>query len=453
MDNSALPGTKVPLLKKWLAECKMHRSLGVPEQEVAEEEQPPQVVDEEEEEEGHDGEEEEEEDPNGVPVNAAAAETDETPALEPEEDLKTKLTRKTPKPAALPQPPKKGSKQRLAPERPLRDMGFSPDLETVLRQRTKRAAELECPEANIDLLVRYLVTSHTATYLPFAPAGTAALDMYTKPNAIVCHWCTEPFDNVGYPMCRRVRSDPGQYVAKAFVVQGLYCSPACALAHAFEKFGNYTHTRLMLAKVYGVRYVHTRDDGKRVPLELRPAPHPLSLQKFGGPLSTEAFRATGKLGIPTRLSDFPMIPHQVGVEEIERVETCYLQVADSAVVKALREDDQFMFINTTKNRLTARNNDQNNDGPGPGPKKGPPRKRKRATASSRAWSSASTPAVAATAKRDASHPSVRSLLEASTKSLSLERVQVDSVIHRSSRKPNLLNFMKKVQRDEPMPPK
>jgi hypothetical protein len=71
-----------------------------------------------------------------------------------------------------------------------------------------------------------------------------------------------------------------------------------------------------MQKVYGIPFVH----------DVRPAPDPACLVKFGGYYTTEQFRSTGMSGIRTTTALLPFLPFSAGITEIESVDITISEV-------------------------------------------------------------------------------------------------------------------------------
>lgn len=96
-------------------------------------------------------------------------------------------------------------------------------------------------------------------------------------NASHCWWCTYPFDTL--PVCAPVNYDT---LKDVFHVHGVFCSFECAKTYLVDRKSSYVDTSL-------VTLLNKRLTGKLS--RIRCAPSRLSLQRFGGHMTIDEFRA------------------------------------------------------------------------------------------------------------------------------------------------------------------
>jgi hypothetical protein len=141
---------------------------------------------------------------------------------------------------------------------------------------------------------------------------------YSQSTDLCCLWCTEPINGVPFPLpvrywCNRLNREDW-----VFHVSGQYCNFACVLAASRARTGNRSDqlTRSLMQKVYGIPFIR----------DVRPAPDPACLVKFGGKYTTEQFRATGMTGIRTQIAMLPFLPFSAGITEIESIDITISEV-------------------------------------------------------------------------------------------------------------------------------
>jgi hypothetical protein len=132
----------------------------------------------------------------------------------------------------------------------------------------------------------------------------------------VCHWCTYPATALSsYGL-------PGG---------ALYCNPECAAAHIFEgRIGGHLTRYAQLCQTVGIRN------------QLKLAPPREALQKYGGTLTIDEYRAKSKdYKIDVKVYEHPIVPVQKKVvEEVEVDYTKkvhrYIPINDSRVDDAVK---------------------------------------------------------------------------------------------------------------------
>lgn len=204
---------------------------------------------------------------------------------------------------------------------PVEPIGFLNGLEAELEAREARYRSLGIKRE--EAYVRKGVVVRSNRFIPVSAAYSD--DFYEHPTDRACLWCTEGFETLPVPL-------PVRYCANTdvYMVTGQYCSPSCALA-AVESTGTVYHRDNIRPIVHSM---FRRMYGLRGSLEIIAAPPREALAKFGGRMSVEQFRATGGLGILTRLVTPPMYPFSAGVEEVERVKTVVVERMDNDEVHA-----------------------------------------------------------------------------------------------------------------------
>lgn len=118
-----------------------------------------------------------------------------------------------------------------------------------------------------------------STYRLSRLCGQGVTTPWPETTDICCWHCTEPFPNQPVGIPTSLENDG------TVLCQGNFCSYACALAHTFADGASHREYRTKQLLTMVAREMHGEDD-------VRPAPPRLVLQKFGGPLSIEAFRST-----------------------------------------------------------------------------------------------------------------------------------------------------------------
>jgi hypothetical protein len=149
---------------------------------------------------------------------------------------------------------------------------------------TAPAATL-APALALALALAPAVTAHPASmrkeYGPTTLLIQYAASKQTKEipseSSLACFWCCEHFS--GRPCVI-----PMRVIEETWNVYGNFCAPQCAMAYLLSEILD-THTRweriALLNRLYG-----SQCNGR-----VYPAPSRESLQRFGGPISTEEYRA------------------------------------------------------------------------------------------------------------------------------------------------------------------
>lgn len=218
--------------------------------------------------------------------------------------------------SVVPDPIKRPRREHFACTAMAETVGFEPD------SFDARIAKSTAREFDIKRVVHTLKTR----FSPFSSGSTGPRSLfhtntglfYSQPTELCCLWCTEPINAVPYPLpvrywCNRFNKDDW-----IFHVSGQFCNFACVLAASRARIGNRSDqlTRTLMQKVYGIPFVH----------DVRPAPDPACLVKFGGLYTTEQFRATGMAGIRTTTALLPFLPFSAGITEIESVDISISEV-------------------------------------------------------------------------------------------------------------------------------
>jgi hypothetical protein len=155
-------------------------------------------------------------------------------------------------------------------------------------------------------------------YFPFNVKANHDLKLfYTTPTSLCCMWCTEQINRIPIPMPMSF-SKP----LNAFYVFGQYCSCQCMIAKA-DTEGKRPMARHMLGTAYGVPYA----------TPINPAPSPYVMQKYGGSMTNEQYRATFlSAKLKTSLIRLPFVPFAAGIEEIEKIKTVIYEYGDESKV-------------------------------------------------------------------------------------------------------------------------
>ena len=386
-------------------------------------------------------------------------------------------------------------------------VGFEPSLAAVMKKREEKAL-LDPPNStDRKVIMRRLVHIKYNRFLPFMDTnnpllaqalgqkGVDGMKLYTQETQLACHWCTEPVNGVPFPVARKLveakrpweriwskLKSEGQYAPPKwwFEVSGVYCNPSCALSAAKDQsHALLTCTRRMFSKVYGIG---TRVPGTNKIREIKFAPRKELLQKFGGSLSIEAFRASCTPSSDTTLTlvNPPLVPLSMGMQEVEDIHTTFAQVLDQSTIdKILKEGLSYEGHSRTFNqgKTPARRRGQgrgrrgNNNNRGGGKA---PNRRNRNNNNNRNKNNRQSSAVpVATGETsgvrvtggsgvlgegsqqqqstgaDGNNPgdsNIRSILEESNKRLRLQQRQIDGLAAANSKKSNqsnLMRFMKK----------
>lgn len=193
-------------------------------------------------------------------------------------------------------------------------LGFT-DIDAELRDRVERD-----PKEKFQI-ERRVHTSKTR-FIPFA-RGRDPYEFYSTETHLCCMWCTEPICGIPIPLPMKW-SD----VLKTFSVFGQYCSFNCMLAGATQQGVSPSLARFMMSRVYGISMRE----------EVQAASSPFVLQKFGGVMTIEAFRATHRLGIKHKELSHPLTPYNAGIEEVEKMVIVVREDCEGGeVVKRLRQ--------------------------------------------------------------------------------------------------------------------
>jgi hypothetical protein len=91
--------------------------------------------------------------------------------------------------------------------------------------------------------------------------------------------------------------------------------------------------------------------GETIPLGFKGAPPRKLLQKFGGPMTIEEFRATGALDINTTEMQLPFLPHTSGIEEIEHQK---VTISDEYNKDGDKNIEEFVLSNMSLRHLQMR---------------------------------------------------------------------------------------------------
>jgi hypothetical protein len=200
-------------------------------------------------------------------------------------------------------------------------VGFSKNEKIDVETMEKRIMESKKNELKIDRNISLLRTR----YIPFGNKEfyKRTSSFYSKPTKLCCCWCTEPFKGNPIPLPIRYKENPADRSDYVFHVTSQYCSPHCMLAQLKKNRSCIDIGRLLLKKVYGLNFV----------IDIKPAPDPRSLKKFGGYYTIDEFRATGGSGIKTSTIKPPLLPMSIGLTEIESTETIISEVGGKELAR------------------------------------------------------------------------------------------------------------------------
>lgn len=355
-------------------------------------------------------------------------------------------------------------------EFPMEDVGYVPDLITILHNRVERAKNpvygQQYHEKNI--IMKHIVVSKHHRFLPltrtmeYSNQGVKVKkrtlqertsEFYLTETKSCCYWCTEPINDLPLPMAHAYREVKNKWW---FDVSGQYCTPACSLAHVTSKKIKLSTTIFMFSKVYNFKSKCPETGKLR---KMIPAPPPYLLKKFGGYMTIEEFRATGRLGIMAQFIQLPFLPMSIGIEEIERVTTTFKEELDDKKLKHIIEHGkQFNLkrplVYTTENSMpTTRKRSfahmSHRKTSHKQKKVNKPRKRK--TSKNNINKSGGTSSYSTTKDqqddnyiqegRFASLPTIEEQLQYSSERLRLERKELKSLTQRKKQNMNLLKFM------------
>lgn len=185
-------------------------------------------------------------------------------------------------------------------------IGFE-DLDAVLQSRLDR-------DPSEKFQVERVVNTTKTRYIPFGygSGNNDTRTFYLEPTDLCCMWCTEPIGGLPVPLPMKWSES-----LKTFEVFGQFCSFNCMLSGAKQRGVKQSLARFLMSRVYNISMRE----------RIEPAMSPFALQKFGGLLTTEAFRATSRLGIRHKELAQPLVPYNAGIEEVEKMvlvvrETC-----------------------------------------------------------------------------------------------------------------------------------
>lgn len=177
------------------------------------------------------------------------------------------------------------------------------------------AREAEYRESNVQRVsttIRTKIANKCVHFLPFdqkmLSVGPAVFySSLCMDNDSCCMWCTGSLGGlVPLPVCRKYEDH-----TRSFYVTGQFCTPHCMLAYATKNNMVY-NSRFMLAVVYQLSYK----------VEVKNAPSPFLLKKFGGTMTIDTFRAScATVKLDYTLVERPMVPFYSGVQETERTVT------------------------------------------------------------------------------------------------------------------------------------
>lgn len=181
-----------------------------------------------------------------------------------------------------------------------------------LDKREKRADECK--------IKREVGVRETRFYPFYVGACSNTQEFYSKRTDLACMWCTEPFDCVPIAKPHSYSNSKG-----AFYVGGQFCSFQCLLADAKVR-GKRPLACHMMKSVYGVSFGEI--------MQIRDAPSPFLLEKFGGVMSIKAYRGTCKLKkSKIKMLALPFIPFYAGMEEVTSMKTTIYEYGNEERVR------------------------------------------------------------------------------------------------------------------------
>lgn len=171
--------------------------------------------------------------------------------------------------------------------------------------------EIEPYECRIDRTAWF---SNTRFYPYFLQANADHEKFYTTPTTLCCVWCTEPCNTIPVPVPHRYSS-----ATNMFHVSGQFCSFECMLAEARDR-NKLPMAYHLMTRAYGIKDARTT---------YKPAPSRLVLQKFGGCMTYQAFRATSKrTDLVLDEMSMPFVPFTAGLQEVEKMEARISEYGD-----------------------------------------------------------------------------------------------------------------------------
>ena len=151
-------------------------------------------------------------------------------------------------------------------------------------------------------------------------------------NTSHCWWCTYPFDTL--PVCAPVNYDTRKDV---FHVHGVFCSFECAKTYLVDRKSSYVDTSL-------VTLLNKRLTGKLT--RIRCAPSRLSLQRFGGHMTIDEFRAHSTTSNLDHITKVQTMKYNYEVGAVKsHVESPKNYVTISAPIKSPTTGSPFKFDN------------------------------------------------------------------------------------------------------------
>lgn len=209
--------------------------------------------------------------------------------------------------------------QRKGRERKRRKADNNAELfsETILvRNDDLKHRAMEPYECRIDRTAWF---TNTRFYPYFMKLNANPDKFYLEKTELCCIWCTEPCNCVPVPIPHRY-SIP----LKQFWVSGQFCSFECMLAEARER-NKLALAYHLMSEAYGIKKARTT---------YKPAPSRFVLEKFGGAMTYEAFRATSRrTDLILEEISIPFIPFTAGLQEVEKMEAKISEYGDEERTK------------------------------------------------------------------------------------------------------------------------
>jgi len=236
------------------------------------------------------------------------------------------------------------ARKRHKPAYPKTHVGFPGGVRQVLQERQRRHDEMVSRGMRHNgTTIKTILDKKIVRFYSRGKTVEETDTFYTTKTDLCCMWCTEKFESVPIPIARKYDK-----INRVFHVGGQYCSVSCALAEcraekSMSLLSIESATRLLFCKMFGSNAI----------TDCTCAPPRRLLQKFGGPMTIEEFRATGPMGITTRELSLPIIPYTSGVEEIEHRK---ITISDQYNENGNQTLEEFVVSNMSLQHLGRRTN-------------------------------------------------------------------------------------------------
>lgn len=216
---------------------------------------------------------------------------------------------------------KRIKKTKLPPSRPKFLLGAQPSFGTEAILVNDDDLKKRVVEKGKEHKIQREIGVKQTRYLPFFTNSSRDVDgFYKKGTHLACIWCTEAFDTIPIPMAYSYSRSK-----EVFTVGGQYCSFQCMIAKAMQERRKPICAHMMKS-VYKIPFAAQEF--------YRPAPDPMLLDKFGGPMTIDEFRGTLEIpNIKHRKIQLPFIPLSAGLEEIQSMTSTIYEYGDEEKVK------------------------------------------------------------------------------------------------------------------------